>query len=64
MKQRVHEFLHPLQTEYKECFYCGERKSLVCMTCGYCYECHPAMEEIERRSARLSIPVLEDLETA
>lgn len=51
--RRLHEFLHPLEPTYKECLYCGERKSLVCLICGYCYECHPAIEEDERRVARV-----------
>jgi len=51
MTGQPHEFLHPLEPGYKECLYCGERKSLVCLTCGYCYECHPAIEETERRAA-------------
>jgi len=48
-RSEVHEYLHPLGPVYKECVYCGERKSMVCLICGYCYECHPAIEQIERR---------------
>lgn len=48
MERQPHEFLRTLEPGYRECLYCGERKSLVCLTCGYCYECHPAIEEIER----------------
>jgi hypothetical protein len=45
---RQHEFLRTIEPQYRECHYCGERKSLVCLTCGYCYECHPAIEQAER----------------
>ena len=45
-----HEFLSPVRPTYRECEYCGERKSLVCINCGYCYECHPAIEMAERIS--------------
>lgn len=62
MEALPHEFLHSLEPGYEECHYCGERKSLVCLTCGYCYECHPAIEEAERKAAELS--VLEDVEAA
>jgi hypothetical protein len=48
MAGKPHEFLRPLEPGYWECPYCGERKSMVCLTCGYCYECHPAIEEMER----------------
>jgi hypothetical protein len=65
MKQRtVHEFLHPLQAEYRECLYCGERKSLVCLRCGYCYECHPAMEEMEKSLIAKAPLLVEDMTVA
>jgi hypothetical protein len=48
MTRQPHEFLRPAGPRYSECRYCGERKSLVCLTCGYCYECHPAIEWEER----------------
>jgi hypothetical protein len=66
MKQRVpHEFLRPLLAEYKECIYCAERKSLVCLICGFCYECHPAIEEMERFSfAKVPFATVEDIEAA
>jgi hypothetical protein len=61
MARQMHEFLHPLAPGYKKCRYCGERKSLVCQGCGYCYECHPAIEEAERRESRIMI---DDIEAA
>jgi hypothetical protein len=46
-----HEFIASSeQPEYEECIRCKERKSMICLTCGYCYECHPKKEEIERKS--------------
>ena len=45
-----HEFLRGLDPMYAECEYCGERKSMVCLKCGYCYECHPAIEVAERNN--------------
>jgi hypothetical protein len=45
---RPHEFLQPVWPQYRECDYCGERKSMVCMACSCCYGCHPAIEQAER----------------
>jgi hypothetical protein len=67
MARQLHEFLHRLEPAYRECRHCGRRKSLVCLTCGYCYECHPLIEGIERRMARVpyvAISRLEDIEAA
>ena len=61
MARQSHEFLHPLEPRYRECHYCGERKSLVCVSCGYCYECHPAIEEAERGVIHV---VMDDAEVA
>jgi hypothetical protein len=67
-KREVHEFLHALDPIYKGCLYCGARKSMICLKCGYCYECHPAIEQMERRLlAKVSdviISTLEDIEAA
>jgi len=57
--KRYHEFLHPLEPVYRECKYCGERKSLVCLRCGYCYECHPIIEEMELRNASYASELLQ-----
>jgi len=27
--------------EYGDCKLCGERKTMICAKCGYCYTCHP-----------------------
>ena len=61
-----HEFLAPEEQEYKDCINCGIRKSLVCITCGYCYECHPIIEAIETRSEKVpySISRLDNIEPA
>jgi hypothetical protein len=41
---RAHEFLSPVRLRYKDCVRCGLRKSLVCVRCDHCYECHAAIE--------------------
>jgi hypothetical protein len=59
-----HEFLTPTEQEYKECKYCGIRKSLICITCRYCYECHPVIEYFEEKpiSVPYNISKLDDIE--
>jgi hypothetical protein len=38
---------------------------MVCLTCGYCYECHPAIEAIEEEKPTkvpFNISKLDDIE--
>ena len=49
-----HEFLGPLEKEqeYKDC-----------LNCGYCYECHPIIEAIEKKPTKVpfSLSKLDDI---
>jgi len=64
VKTEVHQFLRSIEPTYRECVYCGERKSMVCLICGYCYECHPAVEEIERKLLAKAPNVISSLDYA
>jgi hypothetical protein len=61
-----HEFLSPIEKEqeYKDCLNCGKRKSMVCLTCDYCYECHPIIEAIEEKPTKVpfTLSKLDDIE--
>ena len=66
MQMPRHEFLAPEEQEYKDCIHCHIRRSLACTMCGYCYECHHVIEEIEYKPTKVSYDLskLEDVEPA
>jgi hypothetical protein len=46
---RSHAYLSSIKDEYRTCFLCKVRKSMVCVKCGSCLLCHPFAERIEAR---------------
>jgi len=46
---RPHTYLSSTRHEYRTCFLCKVRKSMVCVKCGSCLLCHPSTERIETR---------------
>ena len=44
-----HNYLSSIKPEYRSCFLCKLRKSMVCVKCGSCLLCHPLTERIEVR---------------
>jgi hypothetical protein len=44
-----HTYLSSTKHEYRTCFLCKARKSMVCVKCGSCLLCHPSTERIETR---------------
>ena len=46
---RPHTYLSSIRHEYRTCFLCKVRKSMVCVKCGSCLLCHPSTERIETR---------------
>jgi hypothetical protein len=44
---RSHTYLSSIKDEYRTCFLCKVRKSMVCVKCGSCLLCHPFAERIE-----------------
>ena len=43
-----HHGFRPIEKrQYKDCSYCNKRKSIMCLTCGFCNEFHPVIEAIE-----------------
>jgi hypothetical protein len=62
---RPHAYLSSTEHEYRTCFLCKVRKSLVCIKCGSCLLCHPFAEKIETRKPILyiGISMLFDIES-
>ena len=45
----MHEFLSPAKLKYTYCRWCDKRSPYICFRCGYCYSCHPLVENLEKR---------------
>jgi hypothetical protein len=60
-----HIYLSSIKPEYRTCFLCKVRKSMVCVKCGSCLLCHPFTERIEARKPgfRTGIAMLCDIES-
>jgi hypothetical protein len=46
---KPHIYISGAKLEYRTCFLCKRRKSMVCVKCGSCLLCHPLTERIEAR---------------
>jgi hypothetical protein len=62
---RPHAYLSSTKQEYRTCFLCKVRKSMVCIKCGSCLLCHPSAERIETRKSvpYMGIAMLIDIES-
>jgi hypothetical protein len=48
----VHEYVAPFTLIYHECIDCKKRTPHICITCNYCYSCHPNIERIEKEQEK------------
>ena len=62
---KPHSYIADTKQEYRTCFICSLRKSMVCTKCGSCYLCHPFQERIESRKPNfyMDIAMLFDIES-
>ena len=62
---KPHIYTSGIKLEYRNCFLCKRRKSMICVKCGSCLLCHPLAERIESRKPAFcnSIAMLFDIET-
>ncbi len=62
---KPHTYLSDRKHEYRTCFVCKVRKSMVCIKCGSCLLCHPTAEEIETRRpiSYIGMAMLFDIES-
>lgn len=60
-----HAYLSSTKHEYRTCFLCKVRKSMICIKCGSCLLCHPSAERIETRKPvfYIGIAMLFDIES-
>jgi hypothetical protein len=60
-----HIYTSGIKLEYRTCFLCKRRKSMVCVKCGSCLLCHPFAEYIEARKPDFytSVAMLLDIES-
>ena len=47
---RTHTYVSNTRPEYRTCFLCKIRKSMICIKCGSCYLCHPSINVFEART--------------
>jgi hypothetical protein len=62
---KPHSYIAGTKQEYRTCFLCKLRKSMVCTKCGSCYLCHPFQERIEARRPNfyMGVAMLFDIES-
>jgi hypothetical protein len=60
-----HAYLSSTKHEYRTCFLCNVRKSMICIKCGSCLLCPPSAERIETRKPvfYIGIAMLFDIES-
>ena len=47
---RTHQYMSDTKQEYRTCFLCKVRKSMICIKCSSCFLCHPTAEILEART--------------